>query len=177
MRIIFLDIDGVLNHHQFYKERHKERHKERLENPDREKLSDFEHNCDEIDSNSVELLNEIVEKTDVKFVISSTWRILHSLEEIQSYLSHHNFKGEIIGKTPRGCGNCLRGNEILDWMKANEDVMGAPYHEYTSYLILDDDSDMLYWQRNNFINIDRYVGLTPKNVYKAVRFLEGKGQL
>lgn len=41
----------------------------------------------------------------------------------------------------------------------------------SKYVILDDDSDMLYWQRNNFILIDRFVGLTMGNVFQAKKIL------
>ena len=64
MKIIFLDIDGVLNHEAFYKERY-----ERVQNG--EKLN---HPYSEIDSNSVTNLNSLIADTDAKVVISSTWR-------------------------------------------------------------------------------------------------------
>lgn len=39
------------------------------------------------------------------------------------------------------------------------------------YVILDDDSDMLDTQRNNFIHTDWEVGLTEENVNDAIKIL------
>ena len=63
---------------------------------------------------------------------------------------------------------------VIVWGEDNRDIV---VEDGNNYVILDDDSDMLYWQRNNYINVDQYVGLTPKQVYKATRFLTGKGHL
>jgi hypothetical protein len=167
VRIIFLDIDGVLNSELYYKS---ERTK-----PDGEVLIDPRDawRCNDIDPLSVSYLNEIIDKTGAKVVISSTWRHL-GIEKLQFILGNRGFTGEIIGLTPRGCEGCVRGNEILGWVRSNKPLIGDDYHDFNSYVILDDDSDMLYWQRNNFILVDGYVGLTPSNAYKAIRTLEGK---
>ena len=42
--------------------------------------------------------------------------------------------------------------------------------DYT-YVILDDDSDMLYDQRNNFIQTHMYDGLSEDDVKKAIEIL------
>jgi hypothetical protein len=162
MKIIFLDFDGVLNHEKFYKERFEKRHEEGA----------MSYPNSEIDPLSVSNLNELISETGAKVVISSTWR--HSgLEYCQTALEFHGFKGEIIDVTPDlRSENCLRGNEILKWVKDNEESVG-PYYNFTEYVILDDDSDMLYWQRNNFILIDRFVGLTMGNVFQAKKILNG----
>ncbi len=165
MQIVFLDIDGVLNHHHFYETRYKGEEKT---NPTK-----FEVYADMIDPKSVDFLNEIVDGTDAKFVISSTWRLGKTIEELQKLLDYHGFKGEIIGKTPRGCESCCRGNEIHTWIRDNEEHLGGNYSDYSSYVILDDDSDMLYWQRNNFLLVDGYIGITPNIAYKAIRILKG----
>ena len=160
MKVIFLDYDGVLNHEAFYKERH-----ERVLNG--EKLN---HPYSEIDPKCVENLNKLIEDTGAKVVISSTWR--HSgIDYCNDVLKYHGFEGDIIDITPnlRGRG-CLRGNEILQWIRDNHDLVGD-YYNFTEYVILDDDSDMLYWQRNNFLLIDRFVGLTMGNVFQAKRIL------
>jgi hypothetical protein len=55
-------------------------------------------------------------------------------------------------------------------MRNNESIIGG-YYNFTEYVILDDDSDMLYWQRNNFLLIDRFVGLTMGNVFQAKKMM------
>ena len=157
-KIIFLDIDGVLNHEKFYKEFTEEGHDD---------MKEFFMN--QIDPNSVKNLNILCDETGAKIVISSTWR--HSgIEYCVDILTKCGLTGEIIDITPTLRDDCLRGNEILKWIKDNELLVG-PYYQFTEYVILDDDSDMLYWQRNNFILIDRFVGLTMGNVFQAKRIL------
>ena len=162
MKIIFLDIDGVLNHNAFYVKRHEEL----------KKGIKKEYPYSEIDPTSVINLNSLISETDAKVVISSTWR--HSgLEYCKDVLEHHGFKGDIIDITPNlRSENCLRGNEILKWVKDNESIVGK-YYNFTEYVILDDDSDMLYWQRNNFLRIDNFVGLTMGDVFQAKKILNG----
>ena len=177
MKIIFLDIDGVLNHHTFFKKRYNEKRHEKTikkENGKLTKKSKVDFYGEMIDPESVEILNELIEETKAKIVISSTWRIGKDIETLQMILDKHGFIGEIIDKTPRGCGCYKRGNEIYEWIRANDKMLGAASYEFKSYIILDDDSDMLLWQRENFINIDQHVGITPTNVYKSKRILNGE---
>lgn len=161
MKIIFLDIDGVLNHEAFYKDRY-----EKV--MDGEKLN---HPYSELDPNSVSHLNSLIEDTSAKVVITSTWRH-HGLDYCKDVLEYHGFNGEIIDITPSSPTR-FRGLEILDWVKENEKLIGERYFNFTEYVILDDDSDMLYWQRNNFLLIDRFVGLTMGNVFQAKKILNG----
>lgn len=160
MKIIFLDIDGVLNHERFYKERFEKRYDEGA----------IAYPYSEIDPESVSNLNVLIKETGAKVVISSTWR--HSgIDYCLDALKFHGFDGEIIGATPDLRSNdSLRGNEILKWVKDNKDLVGE-YYNFTEYVILDDDSDMLYWQRNNFLLIDRFVGLTMGDVFRAKKIL------
>ena len=44
-------------------------------------------------------------------------------------------------------------------------------NEIESFVILDDDSDMLPKQMSNFIHIDGQVGLTDKDVFRAIEIL------
>lgn len=172
MRVVFLDIDGVLNHQIFFKKRYDEREHERKIIKEGGRLTEKSHlefYAEMLDVESIEILNSILDKVeDVKFVISSTWRMGETIESLTNILSIKGFKGEIIGMTPIGCKCCVRGNEIQEWVSKNMD-------EEDAYVIFDDDSDMLWWQRNNFIHIDGYAGITPNSVYKAVRILKGVG--
>jgi hypothetical protein len=166
MKIIFLDFDGVLNHEAFYNKRHE---------IGRDKYPPYPL-C-EIDPDSIRTLNFIIERTEAKVVISSTWRHGRTIEELQNILKYHGFNGEIIDITPSfKDDHSLRGNEILYWIKKNKELIGKQYHEYENYLIFDDDSDMLYWQKDNFIQIDRWVGLTMMDAYNAIKILNrGRG--
>lgn len=163
MKIIFLDIDGTLNNAEFY---------------NRKAASDFEsinHPYNEFDPNSIDKLNWLVNETGAKVVITSTWRLGYTLEQLQQLFFKLGFKGEIISMTGIGCRECVRGNEIFTWIKNNQELLGyESYFEYDKYVILDDDSDMLLRQKNNFIQVDRQVGITNTVIYTAIKILNGK---
>lgn len=155
--LIFLDFDGVLNSELFYKNRSKELNKRGRR--------------DELDRNTIKLLNEFLKRVNGKVVVSSTYRKGCTIQELTDLLGYFGFDGEIIDKTPVLGRFCVRGNEILEWIKDNKSLVG-PYYEYKNYVIFDDDSDMLYWQRNNFIHVDPYVGLTPRDFFIAEKILQ-----
>ena len=145
-KIIFLDIDGVMNCE--------------LEE-EGDSVYSFKPGYT-ISKRCLKLLNTLIADTGAKVVISSTWRRGFKLEDFQAKFRGIGFKGEILGFTPTL--GTLRGIEILEWIKTN---IETPYHAYEKYVILDDDSDMLYWQKDNFLLIDGYCGLTDRVVYKA----------
>lgn len=155
IKIIFLDIDGVLNHQQMFFD----------------KSDQVETKSGILSKKSVLLLNKITDKTGSKIVVTSTWRA--DGPNVYEALISGGITGDIIGMTGSGCRCCVRGNEILDWIKSNDNLVGN-YSDYKSYVILDDDSDMLYWQRNNFFCVDYTVGITEKTVYQVCRFLGEK---
>lgn len=164
MKIIFLDIDGVLNHEAFYVKRHAEQ-QTIIYVPKDYPLSEF---CPD----AIENLNSLIEQTGAKVVISSTWRHGKTVEQLQEILKKVGFKGEVIGKTPDMRNRSVfRGNEIHRWLSDNEKLIGKSPSEYRNYVILDDDSDMLFWQRNNFIKVDYSVGLTKGVVFQAAKIL------
>lgn len=105
--IIFLDIDGVLVTYDVLKGKDRER---------------FDPKC-------VAVFNEFLKEIDdVKIIISSTWRRIHSIEELQEI-----FKRNKVNATPSGVTPCLekmqawssvyttvkRSEEILTWIRMN----------------------------------------------------------
>ena len=120
MKILFLDIDGVLNSAKW------------LQGKPR-KTWPFEH----IDPAAVQLLNRIVRETSCKIVISSSWRVLTPFRSLGMVLACRGFEfaSHIIGQTPRhGFDN--RGMEIQAWLHTRFDV--------ERFVIVDDDSDMAH---------------------------------
>lgn len=175
MKIIFLDIDGVLNNQLFYTE---------IDQATRFKQSKEDAplgSCD-IDSRCIGLLNHIIDKTGAKVVISSSWRQGKTIEELTYILNYCGFIGEIIGKTPylqfksnleNYNYSVPRGCEIKAWIETNKDILGSKVLKL-KYVILDDDSDMLYWQRDNYFLVDGYCGITPNLAYRVIRFLNNE---
>lgn len=159
MKIIFLDIDGVLNSQLYYTKRKRDKDQ-----------SKEDYHLQNIDPKPIEFLNSLIAETGAKVVISSTWRMGNTLEYMQQLLTKRGLIGEIIDFTPvLHHEGSLRGNEIYAWIQKNSEMLcgsnvGADFKEY---VIFDDDSDMLYWQRNNYIKVDAYCGLTPNQCYQA----------
>lgn len=167
--IIFLDIYGVLNHQLWFdSQEYKQLNKESLEN----------HRIADICPRSVGLLNKLTDNTGADIVLSSTWRVHFKTDyDMKEFFKSVGVTGNILGRTPRlnvtqpgsmsAHVSVPRGLEILSWQNQNKE------HKDKNYVIFDDDSDMLYWQRNHLFIIDGYCGLTEKTIYKAERFLKG----
>lgn len=157
MKIIFLDVDGVLNCQLFYTGRDLKQEGGYTEN----------NICRE----RVSWLNDLCKETGAKVVISSTWRMGRAIEELKEIFLEVGATFEIIDKTPVLRDDAyVRGNEIAKWIKDNDELIGEAYYDYKDYVIIDDDSDMLYSQRNNLFLTDTYSGLTPNTCHRIKRF-------
>jgi len=177
VKIIFLDIDGVLNSEEFHKSEIGDHirmvahanyiNKESQGNV----LSDKDIYIDHIDPRAVKHLQEIIDKTDAKIVLSSTWRKGRTYTALLEILKELNFTGKIIDVTGTGCNECYRGNEIYTWIKNNEKLLGYNYSDYKNYVIIDGDGDMLWWQRNNFIKTSWKTGLERKHIVQSIKIL------
>jgi len=159
MKVIFLDFDGVLNvipqgHDDFGGIFHPE---------------------------FVENLGRIIEETDAKLVISSSWR--HGgVERMRAMWEHRGYPGEIIGITP-DLWRRVESEEFHDKMERGHEIQAIldQYYQITNYVILDDDDDMLLSQRGNFVRtsnninhpdcIDIGYGLTKECTNRAIRIL------
>lgn len=166
-KLIFLDFDGVLNSNLFYQQTRVRGEDGKLQLPIPEV---------DLDPRNVKYLNKLIKDTEAKVVVSSTWRLGRTVEELQKILESVGFVGEVIDKTKDlryGDGGkwSVRGNEIHCWMDENHTKYDFDQYHFKNYVIFDDDSDMLYWQRNNYIQIDSYCGLTPNNVFRAEKIL------
>ena len=125
MKVIFLDVDGVLNYRDCFLERHRVNNAPLI----------WDKDC-------VNELNRIIKETGAKIVVSSTWRILD--DHYKALTTEMGIEGEFIGKTKSHLpitkpeGTC-RGDEIQDWITTFcIETNNAP----GNIVILDDDSDM-----------------------------------
>lgn len=162
MLIIFLDIDGVLNCENAYTRRLSHgfcQYKEfDLKTGGKDTYQTFYPPCKN-------LINKLIEVTGAKIVVSSTWR--HSgLDWLRRVWEAEGMSGEIIDVTPSirdARFNVPRGCEIDKWLREKgfmhinwskeeqQKYMDASGIE--NYIIIDDDSDMLYNQRNHFVHV------------------------
>lgn len=185
MKIIFLDVDGVLNSEEWYKER-----------AGKYKMDDVasQYPFYEFSPDHVANLNLITDSTDAKIVVSSTWRLGRPLDELKTLFKSVGVTGEIIDKTvhmgaPRNLqvedsaklGYTIpRGCEIAYWLDNKFQRINwsrEKQQEYLdknlvkNYVILDDDSDMLLNQREYFVKTGWRDGLTKEKAELAIRIL------
>lgn len=149
MKVIFLDFDGVITiPPKWY-----------------------------INANKIKWIKKIVDETDAKIVVSSSWRRENVKETIN----------DIIGKTKRCPRNKMlywlidnfydvtswfsdkkyngtgRGGEIQTWLDKHSEV--------DNYVIIDDDGDMLDSQLYHFVQTNYEDGITETEAIRAIKVL------
>lgn len=157
IKIIFVDVDGVFNSETYYRKR--------AEDGDVRlyPLSEF-------DPEAVKQYMRIIQKTGAKTVISSSWR--HT-DGLRSILKNVGFRGSPLDFEITPYLGTIRGLEIKKYM---EDYLDKhPDEEIESYCIIDDDIDMLYEQKDNFVRTDAfYGGLTKEKADRVIKILNKK---
>ena len=111
MKVIFLDIDGVLNSDEYV---------------DRVKKSDIQGIERDIDIEKVKLLKRAIDETGAKVVLSSTWRYTKNARYLKELLANYGIR---LDSTPYIQDK--RGLEIKKWLSENQGV--------EDFLIIDDE--------------------------------------
>ena len=143
MKVIFLDFDGVITiPPKWY-----------------------------LQANLIKNVKKIVDATEAKIVVSSSWRMDTVEETVDT----------IIGRTKRCPRNRmlywlvdniydithtykgLRGQEIKDWLDEHDDV--------DNYVIIDDDNDFYDEQLYHFVQTNYEDGLTEVETKRAIKVL------
>jgi len=172
MKVIFLDIDGVLNH---------------------------QHTKDRIggyigfNPGHIKRFNKIVEAhPDVKIVISSTWRcsftsgVYEDFAGLVRLLKERGLQGDIVDHTPVKMTYLSRGAEIRMWLDDHPEVK--------NYILIDDDTEGMKPatgtaydpETDNHYSVPAEVDLRPRwvqtswenglkeaHVARAIKLLEG----
>lgn len=143
VKVLFLDCDGVMNCC------HSWPHNSPTNQP--------------LDADKVALLNDIVDHTGCKIVMSSTWRLFPDCREIL-------IAGGVVdafhvdwSTPPARRMRSGRGDEIAEWMHKHPDVK--------HYCIVDDDTDMLAKQLDRFVRTSFDTGMTPDHAHLIKRIL------
>ena len=169
--IIFLDIDGVLNH-----------------SPDkpREVYPDLKPNDERIYGLNPKLianLKKVIDETGAKIVVSSSWRYFDDYFIYDSSLKWRDVlanrmgykaKDLFIGNThPSIAEYVWRGHEIHNWMTDHEDEFGKAGTDY-KYCVIDDEvrSILEVIDPRYVIHTDYKKGFTPEDAIKAIHVLE-----
>lgn len=166
MRVVFLDVDGVLNSEAFLLTLDAKHHA----------LGPHE-GCEcyrlerQIDRHAVARLNRLITATDAKIVISSSWRKLLDPPELRRVLEDHGLVADIIGETPDftddpGLYGIRRGHEIDAWLRDHPEV--------ERFVILDDGGDMAM-HVNRLVQTDAQEGLRDEDVDLAIRVMSWDG--
>lgn len=144
MKVLFLDIDGVLNSKRTCVA-----------------FDGYPHSFDgrdmeRFDHVAINLVRELCKVTDCSVVLSSDWRLSSTVHEAANALDL-----PIIDRTPllRGC----RGLEINAWL--------AEHPEIETYAIVDDNDGMLESQLTRFVKTDEEFGLTLRDFVDLKRIL------
>lgn len=144
-RFLFLDVDGVCNHDDWYY---------------KNKVVKGNPKCGDFDPHVLELLNQLKD-LDVKVVISSSWGRM-----ADKPLQDCGLKLPIVGHTEHFYNEwAVRGNEIKKWLYDNfiQEHMDDSYE----YVIFDDEKELLMEQEDNFVWIDPKHGVEQKHIDKA----------
>lgn len=166
-KIIFLDLDGVLNPVHYMNALHKMWKASFEQIQTRDEFGQFflPQNC--------EALKRIIDETGADIVICSTWRF-SGLKAMQEMWEKRGLAGNVIDVTPSETevvesgdadfyDTVCRGMEIAHWIKKNN---------FTGkYVIIDDTADMLDSQQQFFIHTNGDCGLTVKEAIKAISIL------
>lgn len=187
IKIIFLDIDGVLNGWDF-----SEYVKYNIWNiiPFK-KIKDFirsKSHCTDVDEKRVKRLGKICKRTGAKVVLSSSWRngLLHHSGKRHYDLDSNKlfwdlmdkYHIEVIGKTPKLEESHKREDEIMAWLSEHR-------YEIESYVILDDeDADLQMFADNHLVKTShkdyegyiccnelKWSGLANEHVKQAIKML------
>jgi hypothetical protein len=152
MRVLFLDIDGVLNSRLFLRENH-----DRTANAQ----THFERSLTQLDPVAVRLVSDFADSFDLRVVISSTWRRMHSLHVLHDMLRAKGWEAAMpIDITPT-FDSSTRGEEIAAWLHEHS--------EATNHVILDDDSD--FHEGQHLVRTSIETGVTHEHIDIAIGFL------
>ncbi len=154
MKVIFLDIDGVLNSRAYDRKRNRD-------------------GQTDIDETRLPLVKEIVDETGAKIVLSSTWREhwntdTQKCDEDAVYINEvfAKFGLEIYGKTPDLGLDFDRPDEIKAWLNSAEEKI-------ESFVIIDDYRYAWGSLSDSFVktNPNFGLGLEEEHVQKAIEIL------
>lgn len=163
MKVIFLDVDGVLNSEEFLKN-----------NPNR-----F------IDRKCVSILKDIIDKTGAVIVLSSGWRLWFSdnLMPVDGhsqclYYLLNSFNIKLYSKTPDFSTDEIRARKTFSYVKAKEILAWINDNDNVEKYVVIDDLDLINEQVNkNLIRTNGKIGITKEDAKRAIMLLSNTSLL
>ena len=158
-KILFLDIDGVLNPKWWV-----------------QKPSVDRYGC-AFPSKCVANLAKILEETGAEIVVSSSWKGM-GLTTLQAMWKDRILPGKVVDVTPDNLNDEMLQNSVFN----NDDVLhsrGCEINGWLSlhgegvnnYVIIDDMDDMLPEQNQHFVWTNEEFGLTEGDAAQAIMIL------
>ncbi len=154
MKVIFLDIDGVLNSDEYF---------------DKIRNLNIQGIQSEIDVEKIKLLKKAIDETGAKVVLSSSWRYTKNAQYLKELLANFEIYTD---STPFMQG--VRGLEIKQWLLNNQGV--------EDFVILDDEifdsydeeliKKLIKISNGNGYNFGE--GLLPKDIDEIIKRLGKK---
>lgn len=153
--IIFLDIDGVLNSDKYF---------DSIDN--KECMNLVDRLMLDIDVSKVKILLEVINKTNTKIVITSSWRRMKLYPYIKERLISMGLP--VVGETPFIKGR--RGEEIRSYLLENR---------VSNYCIIDDEVFKDYKELEDYLVVTDFYedGLTIDHAEEVVKKLIKKEEM
>ena len=162
-KILFLDIDGVLN---------TERQQWHCQMEGIAPIDRFGYS---FDPKAVSNLATILSATKAEIVLSSSWKF-YGLDILRQMWTNRGLPGEITDITPSNISDDLllnadlenmdllpgKGTEIKEWLVKHQ-------NQVSHYAIIDDIDDMLPEQQAHFVQTNPQFGITRKDVAKVIQ--------
>ena len=150
MKIVFVDIDGVLHGDKWLFETYSNNW------PSLERENDhkwFQKEC-------VDRLNSITEKGNARIIIHSSWRHFRTQDELTELFKKVGITGRVLGVTEgqvrhRSIESCLLDNPEIE-----------------KFVVLDDLASA--WNGPELIHIDAVFGLQDSHIKEALKILNGQ---
>lgn len=153
MRILFLDIDGVLNRYQIgYMDAHDETWEDDL----------------------VARINTLTDRHGLSIVITSDWRKAYSFETMQQVCGHYmGLTAEVVGMTSTDHldDDYYRRRRISDTavsrLRALQIQQWIDSHDVDHYIVVDDNIYAEYGHEDVFVYCDSFVGFDDDCLQEA----------
>lgn len=160
-RILFLDVDGVLNSRATMKRRRRPDGSVVVEPGG---VGDDRRGMYGWDPEHTKLLLPLLELPNFGVVFSTSWRILHPVDELKGFLHAAGCRATVLGVTPRDgpdeirglTRSSVRGHQIRAFLREHQKYV-------ESYAVVDDDADMDS-VRGRFVQTGCDTGLEARHV-------------
>lgn len=146
MKYIFLDIDGVMATHKEYS----------TKKTSKRYVTEF--NIYPYNEKCVDILNNILEKTDAEIILSSDWSMHFNMEEMDKIFKHNGIIKSPIDYVKQLSLKFTSGIDVNKGYSIDEYLAYHP--EVTDYVIVDDLDIRNYdedWGNELTINYNRFV--------------------